>query len=31
MYPELTNKEVGRVIEEIQNWAANRATLKQAV
>ena len=31
MYPELTDQEVNRVIEEIQNWSANRGTLKQAV
>jgi dTDP-4-amino-4,6-dideoxygalactose transaminase len=32
MYPELTNEEVGRVIEEIMQWAANREALsRQAV
>jgi dTDP-4-amino-4,6-dideoxygalactose transaminase len=32
MYPELTNEEVGRVIEEIMHWAANREALsRQAV
>jgi hypothetical protein len=32
MYPELTDKEVERVIEEVLNWAANREALShQAV
>ena len=31
MYPELTNQEVGRVIEEVSNWAASREALGQAV
>ena len=32
MYPELTNEEVGRVIEEVMHWAANREALsRQAV
>jgi hypothetical protein len=32
MYPELTNEEVGRVIEEIMHLAANREALsRQAV
>ena len=29
MYPELTNREVERVIEEVLNWTANRAVLSQ--
>jgi len=29
MYPELTNAEVERVIEEILNWTANREALSQ--
>jgi len=29
MYPELTNKEVERVIEEVLNWTANREALSQ--
>jgi dTDP-4-amino-4,6-dideoxygalactose transaminase len=29
MYPELTNEEVARVIEEVLNWTANRETLGQ--
>jgi dTDP-4-amino-4,6-dideoxygalactose transaminase len=29
MYPELTNREVERVIEEVLNWTANRAALRQ--
>ena len=29
MYPELTDKEVERVIEELLNWAANREALSQ--
>ena len=32
MYPELTNEEVGRVIEEVMHWAASREALsRQAV
>jgi len=32
MYPELTNQEVGRVIEEVLNWSASREALsRQAV
>ena len=32
MYPELTNQEVERVIEEVMNWAASREALsRQAV
>jgi len=31
MYPELTDKEVERVIEEVLNWAATREALSQAV
>ena len=31
MYPELTDQEVERVIEEILNWAAKREALSQAV
>jgi hypothetical protein len=32
MYPELTNDEVGRVIEEVMNWTASREALsRQAV
>jgi dTDP-4-amino-4,6-dideoxygalactose transaminase len=30
MYPELTPDEVERVIEEVLNWSANRATLSPA-
>jgi dTDP-4-amino-4,6-dideoxygalactose transaminase len=29
MYPELTNREVERVIEEVLNWTANRGALSQ--
>jgi len=31
MYPELTNQEVARVIEEVLNWAANREALSRKV
>jgi hypothetical protein len=29
MYPELTNQEVERVIEEVLDWTANREALSQ--
>jgi dTDP-4-amino-4,6-dideoxygalactose transaminase len=29
MFPELTNKEVERVIEEVLNWSVNREALRQ--
>jgi len=29
MYPELTNQEVERVIEEVLDWTANRESLSQ--
>jgi hypothetical protein len=29
MYPELTNQEVERVIEEVLNFTANREALSQ--
>ncbi len=29
MYPELTDEEVGRVIEEVLSWTANREALSQ--
>jgi dTDP-4-amino-4,6-dideoxygalactose transaminase len=29
MYPELSNQEVERVIEEVLNWTANRGVLSQ--
>jgi dTDP-4-amino-4,6-dideoxygalactose transaminase len=31
MYPELTDQEVERVIEEVLNWSASRETLSRAV
>jgi dTDP-4-amino-4,6-dideoxygalactose transaminase len=31
MYPELTDQEVERVIEEVLNWSASRQTLSRAV
>jgi len=29
MYPELTDREVERVIEEVLNWSANRQAFRQ--
>ena len=29
MYPELTDEEVERVIEEVLSWTANREALSQ--